>query len=261
MNAASRQSQVIELLNTRGECSVDFLARRLQVSGMTIRRDLQELAAAGRLIRTHGGATPAQRVSFEFQFLNRTRQNQEAKIAIAAAAAELVHDGESVMIDSGTTTLALAVRLKERKDLTIITTSLPIASELQFCPNVQVLLLGGLLRHGAPDLAGPLTETNLEHLRADVAFLGADAIDNEGYAYNNSIEVGRMLTKMAASAKRTFAVADSSKLGRTALMRYGSITGWEGLITDEGIQKNVAADLKRAGVRVIKANNGKELAK
>lgn len=253
MNASSRQNQVLELLSARGECSVDFLARRLQVSGMTIRRDLGDLAAAGRVIRTHGGAIPAQRVAFEFQFLIRSRQNQEAKLAIAAAAAELVRDGESVMLDSGTTTLALAACLKERKDLTVITTSLPILSELQFCPNVQVLLLGGLLRRGTPDLVGTLTEANLEHLRADVAFLGADAVDNLGHAYIGSIEVGRMLTRMAASAQRTYTLADSSKLGRTALIRFGNLGSWEGLITDEAIPRSIAGDLKRAGVRVIRA--------
>ncbi|HOW70763.1 MAG TPA: DeoR/GlpR family DNA-binding transcription regulator [Phycisphaerae bacterium] len=258
MNTSSRQNEVIEMLTARGECSVGFLARRLQVSGMTIRRDLRELAAAGRVVRTHGGATLAQRISFEFQFLNRAHRNQEAKLAIAAAAAELVRDGDSVIIDSGTTTLALAARLKERKDLTVITTSLPIVSELQFCSNVQVLLLGGLLRHGTPDLVGTLTETNLEHLRADVAFLGADAVDSLGHAYIDSIEVGRILTRMAASAERTYAVADSSKLGQTALMHFGDAGSWEGLITDEGIHRSLATDLRRAGVRVIKAGNGRD---
>ncbi len=137
---------------------------------MTVRRDLQSLAAQGKVIRTHGGAAMADRISFEFDFLNRVRRNQPAKKAIAAAAAAQIRDGESVMLDSGTTTLELARLLRGRPRLTIITSSLPIAAQLQFDPQIEVLLLGGRLRTSSPDLAGAITEHNLETLRADVAF-------------------------------------------------------------------------------------------
>jgi DeoR/GlpR family transcriptional regulator of sugar metabolism len=251
MTAHARQTRIAELLAARGECSVEFLAARLGVSGMTVRRDLQAMADAGKVIRTHGGATLGERVTFEFQFLARTRENRAAKEAIAAAAAALVKDGQSVMLDSGTTTLALAHRLTGRKGLTVITTSLPIASKLQFCEQVQVLLLGGLVQRGAPDLAGALTESNLESLHADIAFIGADGIDAKGNVYNNSLAVGRMLGKMAASADRVYAVADSSKIGRTALRRFGNVAEWNGLITDSGLSKTLSAALKRTGVRII----------
>ncbi len=250
MSAPARHDRIAELLDSHGECSVDFLAKELGVSGMTVRRDLQALAAAGRVIRTHGGATRAERVSFEFQFLSRMRQNQAAKEAIAACAAALVPDGGSVMLDSGTTTLALARRLRARRGLTVITTSLPIASELQYCDQVQVLLLGGWLRRGAPDLEGALTEANLENLRADVAFIGADGVDARGNVYNVSPGVARMLAKMAAAAARVFVVADSTKLGRTALMRIGNLAKWDGLITDRGLDRAIGAALRRAAVRV-----------
>jgi len=253
MSPHVRQGRIIELLEIHDECSVEFLVARLGVSGMTIRRDLKTLAEAGRIIRTHGGATLAGRVSFEFQFLNRSRQQQEAKQAIAEVAANLIEDGQSVMLDSSTTTLALAARFKTKKSLTVITTSLPIASELQYCDHVDVLLLGGVLRQGAPDLAGALTETNLENIRADVAFIGGDAVDRDGNIYNASLDVGRMLSKMAASAERVYAVVDSSKLGQKALSRFGNITQWEGLITDRGLNQPTALALKRAGVRVTKA--------
>ncbi len=256
--AVERQARIAEVLRSRGACSVEDLARHLGVSGMTVRRDLQTMAEARKVIRTHGGAAPAERVSFEFEFLNRVREHQAAKEAIAAAAADLVSDGQSVMLDSGTTTLALARRLKERQKLTVITTSLPIASELQFCDNIQVLLLGGLLRHDAPDLTGPLTEANLESLRADVAFIGGDAIDLEGNIYNNAPAVGRMLTKMAGSAQRVYVVADSSKIGRTALMRFGRIGSWDGLITDRELKPTMARALRRARVHLIQTPGVKD---
>jgi DeoR/GlpR family transcriptional regulator of sugar metabolism len=253
MTAHHRHARIAELLAERNECSVGFLARRLGVSGMTVRRDLAAMASAGRVIRTHGGAAPSDRITFDFQFLGRARENRAAKEAIAARAAKLINDGESVMLDSGTTTLALARRLKARKGLTVITTSLPIASELQFADGVQVLLLGGQVQRGAPDLAGALTESNLEGLHADVAFIGADGIDAGGSVYNDSLAVGRMLGKMAESATRVFVVADSSKIGRTALLRFGNIRKWNGLITDTGLSGTLTLALKRAGVRVISA--------
>ena len=248
-----RHQEILELLRARGSCSVDFLARRLGVSEMTIRRDLQTLEEEARVVRTHGGATLAERVAFEFSFLQRTQVNQAAKHAIAAAAAREIGKARTLMLDSGTTTLALAERLKSHTGLTVITTSLPIASTLQFSPGIELLLLGGLLRRDAPDLGGALTEANLENLRADIAFIGADAIDAKGGVYNNALPVGRMLRKMADSAARVFVLADSSKLGKTGLMRFGQINKWAALITDDRADKSQLRSLKAAGATVIVA--------
>jgi DeoR/GlpR family transcriptional regulator of sugar metabolism len=254
MNQVVRQKQMCELIAQRGECSIEELMERFAVSGMTVRRDLQSLANQGKVIRTHGGAAMAEQISFEFEFLNRVRENHRAKDAIAAAAAAEIKDGESVMLDSGTTTLALAKRLRGRRGLTVITSSLPIAAQLQYDQGVEVLLLGGRLRASSPDLAGAITESNLETLRADVAFLGADAVDSHGAVYQESPELARMLTKMAASAGRVFVVADGSKLGKTALWRFGRLAHWTALVTDAAADRATLASLKKAGVRIIKAD-------
>lgn len=251
--ARQRQEQIAALLHSREHCGVGELARRFGVSEMTIRRDLHALADHGRAIRTHGGAAASPRVSFEFDFLRRRKTREAAKAAIAAAAAALVRDGERVLLDSGTTTLAMAAHLKARKNLTIITTSLPIASALQFCPSLRVLLLGGYLRPDSPDLIGALTESNLEQLRADVAVLGADAVDDTGTVYHQLPETARLVAKMAAAAGRAYVVADSSKVGRTALARTGSLREWEALITDDGLSSSQAARLRRSAVRLILA--------
>jgi DeoR/GlpR family transcriptional regulator of sugar metabolism len=254
MGQNSRQKQICELITQKGECTIEELIERFHVSGMTVRRDLQTLADQGKVIRTHGGATLADRISFEFEFLNRVQENQEAKKAIGAAANAQIKDGEWVMLDSGTTTLELAKQLRSRNRVTVVTTSLPVAAQLQFNSHIEVLLLGGRLRPSSPDLAGAITEYNLEMLRADVAFLGADAIDTHGAVYQESPELARMLSKMAASANRVFVVADGSKLGKTAFWRYGRLTDWAALITDDSADRAVLASLKKAGVRVIKAN-------
>lgn len=240
-------------MQEHGECSVEMLSAACGVSGMTIRRALQALARSGRVIRTHGGAAPAARISFDFQFLRRAQNHEAAKAHIAKIGAALIHDGASVLMDSGSTTLALAGQLAHRHELTLITTSLPIASAMQFVPGVQVLLLGGYLRQGTPDLCGALTESNLETLRADLAFIGADGIDVEGNIYNHSPEVARMLARMTAAAEVTYVVADSSKVGRTALMRFGNISKWAGLITDPQLSRPLATALRQAGVNLIQS--------
>ncbi len=251
MTAQSRHSRIMELLTSRGEAHVNELAIELEVSDMTIRRDLDALALMGKVIRTHGGAAISGRVIFDFQFMQRTREQEETKQQIATMAASLVQNGQSILLDSGTTTLAVARALKAKKELTVITTSLPIASELQNCDHITLILLGGALRREAPDLIGPLTESNLEVLKADIAFIGADAIDTDGKTYNRSMAVARMLSRMATAARQVYVVADSTKIGQTALALYGNLKNWNGLITDHGLTPAHGTALKQAGCVVL----------
>jgi DeoR family fructose operon transcriptional repressor len=255
MRKKPRQAKILAMINAEGEQSIHRLTETLGVNAMTIRRDLASLASQGRLLRTHGGAMPVNRVAFEFEFLNRMRQNEPAKQAIGAAAAKLVRDDCTVMLDSGTTTLALAGNLKTRKGISVITTSLPIASTLQYSDEIQVLILGGFLQRNAPDLGGALTESNLENLHADMAFLGAEGIDERGGIYSASLDVARLLSKMAAAAQQVYIVADHSKLGRTALTRYGNLCHWNGIITDSGADAGFVAKLRKAGAQVIIAGD------
>ncbi len=249
----NRHRQIQQLLRVHQECSVEFLAAELRVSDMTVRRDLQILAKEGLLVRTRGGASQAERVLFDFPFLREAEQNRSQKGAIAECAARLVEDGQSVMLDSGTTTLAVARHLARRKRLVVITTSLPIAAVLQPSVDVETILLGGIVRRDSPDLTGPLTEGNLDAFHADLAFIGADAVGPDGTLYNASMTVGRMLTKMISRAGAVYVVADSSKIGRTALSRFGSAASIQGLITDGDLGAEERKTLEAAGVRVILA--------
>jgi DeoR family fructose operon transcriptional repressor len=248
-----RHRQIQQLLREQGACSVEFLAEKLGVSDMTVRRDLLQLAAEQRLVRTYGGASPVEQVSFEFRFLRNIEDSRGQKEAIGHAAAALIEDGQSVMLDSGTTTLSIARQLIHRKRLVVITTSLPIAATLQRSPDTEVILLGGVVRRDTPDLAGPLTEANLDVLHAELAFIGADGIGLDGEVFNHSLTVGRMLSKMSARAGSVYIVADSSKIGRAALSRFGNARDYRGLITDTGISQADRAALEVAGVRVIVA--------
>jgi DeoR/GlpR family transcriptional regulator of sugar metabolism len=257
----TRREQILGLLEREGELTVEALAERFEVSGMTIRRDLQELANEGRVIRTHGGAAPAQRISFEFRFLERTQQHARQKEAIAKVAAGLVSPGQVVMLDSGTTTLAIARELKQLAKVTVVTTSLPIASELFGMDHVDLILLGGTLRKDSPDLIGAITDQSLDVLRADVAFIGADAVGPQGELFNNSSELARMLGRMAKACTARYAVADSSKIGGQGLMRFGHLRDWNGLITDDRIDTRLRRGLEKHGVNVLRPSRlglGKE---
>ena len=250
MNQESRRAQIRKLVASRGECSVEQLALELSVSGMTVRRDLQALCEDGRLIRTHGGATLGERATFEFSFLDRVNKNREAKTAIAREASELIGECRSVMLDGSTTTLAIARQLRGRAGLTVITTSLPAAAELQHEPGIDVLLTGGYIRSASPDLTGSLAEANLELLRAEIAFLGADAVDNQGNVFTNPPDNSAVLLKMIASAQLVYVVADHTKLGNTALRRFGELVKWAGLITDEAADPEFVDQLRDLGINV-----------
>lgn len=251
MSTLTRQKSILSLILRGGDKSVAELAEALQVSTMTVRRDLTALAAGGRVIRTHGGAAPAGNVMFQFRFLERMHEHETEKAAIAAKAATLVSDGMSILLDSGTTTLALARALHAHKRLTVITTSLPIASELQYSETVDLILLGGRLRRDAPDLGGALTLQNLQNLSADIAFIGADAISPDGGIYNNSMEVAAMLAVMLHQARSVYILADSSKIGGQALSRFGNLRDTAGLITDGQCPDKLKARLTRLGITWI----------
>jgi DeoR family transcriptional regulator, fructose operon transcriptional repressor len=252
MSHSTRQQEILGILENTDECSIERFAEKFGVSGMTIRRDLETLAKQGRIIRTHGGAVLAAGVNFEFAFLRRTKLNQPQKRAIGQLAAALVGEGQSVLLDSGTTTLAIAERLRTKRRIKVITTSLPIASMLQHNDSIELNLLGGRLRAGSPDLSGALTESNLDLLCADIAFVGADAIDGKGSVFTDSADLPGMLTKMIRSARIAYIVADSTKLGRTAVWRFGDLKQLGGMITDSKAPASFVSGLARLGIKVIR---------
>ena len=232
------------------EVSIDELAGRFNVSGMTVRRDLELLESRGDVIRTHGGAALAQRLTFEFSFREKQNRNNQQKSCIARQAAGYIEDGQVVILDTGTTTLEIARQMMDRRNVTVITTSLAIVSALQFAAGVRTVLLGGFLRGGSPDLHGPLTEQNVEMFRADVAFMGADAVDLDGNTYADDLQVVNLDRKMAAHAARVVVVADSSKFGRNGMCRIFSPEDYDAIISDGGLSKDVVKRFARRGVLV-----------
>lgn len=203
------------------------------MSEMTIRRDLAILEMSSDVRRTHGGAVVAERMAFEFNYLVRQRERLEEKRAIAIAARKLVEPGQRLILDTGTTTLELARLLKDCEGLTVITPSLAVASELQFAENIDVVLLGGILHRGSPDLTGPVTEHCLELFSADWVFQGVEALGRDGSTYNVDLQLAQVDRIMRRKAERGCLLADSSKFGQTALVKNGTLADFDVLITDK----------------------------
>ena len=249
--AAVRLRKIRQALKRSPGVSVSAMARQLQVSEMTIRRDLEKMQQAADVRRTHGGAVLAERTVFEFSYQERQRALQAEKKSIAQAARALIAEKQRIILDTGTTTLHLARLLKDAKDLTVITPSLAVASELQYAPGVSVVLLGGVIHPGSPDLTGPLTEHCLDVFSADWAFQGAEAIGVDGSVYNTDLQLAQVDRKMREKALRSCLLADSGKFGNTALIRSGTLEDFDILITDKNAPKPLAALARKMSCRMI----------
>lgn len=233
-NTSLRLQQILDLLAGQDEVGVADLAEHFQVTPMTIRRDLGMLEKQGKVTRTHGGAilSAPSIVSFSFQARQQTRM--AAKKAIAREAVGRVEPGMTVLIDTGTTTLEVARALAGFSDLKVLTSSLAIASALLAHGGLELILLGGTVNRNSPDLSGPLTEDNLSTFRADIAFIGADAFDENGL-YTSSQQIARVSQTMLGTARQTVLVADSGKFGETAFMRFARWQEVNELIMDSGV--------------------------
>jgi len=242
-----RHQKIIDRLHAQGEVSVQDLAEAFGVTAMTIRRDLDFLAAQNRLTRTHGGAMRSAPAVIEFAFLERSRERVAEKQAIARGAAALVEPGMTLVLDTGTTTLEVARAIAGVPDLTVLTTSLAIASALYGRENISLILLGGSVRRNSPDLSGPLAEENLRHFRTHLAILGADAADRDGL-FTSDQAIAAVSRAMIACAEETVLVADSEKFARRAFVHFADWAEITHLVTDGGLGKDDRRWLAKAGV-------------
>lgn len=249
--SAARQATIRDRFAQQPGVSISELAREFGVSEMTIRRDLDALESKSQIQRTHGGAVLTERMMFEFDYRERRERNRAEKVAIAAEARKLVKPGQRLILDNGTTTLELASLLKDGEDLTVITPSLAVASELQHSRGVEVVLLGGILREGSPDLTGPVTEHSLELFSADIAFQGADAIGEDGAIYNSDLRLARVDKTMRRIAHTSCILADHTKIGRTELARSGTLADVDYFITDKAAPAPLLKRLGRLGAKLV----------
>src|SRR6202521_3761335 len=245
-----RQRAIHELLRRDGRVVVVDLARQFHTSQVTIRKDLDILNVKGLIHRTHGGALPARDGALEDPTLReKEKLHRKEKLQIAAAAARMVTEGQVVILDSGTTTTAIARALRNHQHLTVITNAVNIAAELSGSA-LEVILTGGSLRKNSFSLVGPIAEETLHKLHADILFLGVDGFDvHYGISTPNLLE-SKVNRAMIEISKVAVAVCDSSKFGKRSLSLIAPPSSLPRVITDSGIPKADLGALKKTGVEV-----------
>lgn len=252
MDSSTRQAAIIGRLQQDGRVEVAALAAALATSEVTIRRDLDVLADGGALRRVRGGAVSLLLRGEELPFALREVEAAEAKARIAAAVAGLVRDGEAVIVDSGTTGLAVARALAGRR-ITAVPLSLPAAVALAGDPAVTLLLPGGAPRYGEGSLVGPLTEASLAGLRCDTVVLSCCGLSPEGGVTAHDLQDAAVKRAALRSATRVVLVAEGAKFARTALAVVCPVTAVDVLVTDTTAPAAALAALADAGVQVVRA--------
>jgi len=245
-----RRREILEILRTDGRVLVRDLARRFRTSLITVRKDLESLHHQGQLERTHGGALPVRAGAVQDQTIQqKERQHRQQKLRIAAAAVRMIRPGQVIILDSGTTTTAIARGCRQLRGVTVITNGTNIAAELADS-QAEVILTGGSLRRNSFSLVGPLAEESLSKLSADILFLAVDGFDlSYGLTTPNQLEA-RVNRAMSEAAKRTIVVCDSSKFGRRSLSLIMPITSVHETITDRGISRKDLKALRESGTDV-----------
>lgn len=248
MRTSQRRREILRQLYVTGYVGARELSDALKVDMSTIRRDLDALSRDGHLQRTHGGAR-ALPGAVDVPYAVKEHEQLAAKEAIAAAAAARVSDGDSVLLDSGSTTHALASALRGLRDLTIVTNDVRISVLVADYPGVRLLVTGGELLSSTFTLFGERAVAFVSDLRLDWAFLGADGIDAyAGITNTNTLEIP-LKRAMLGAARTTIVVSDSSKFGRNALVRVADIDEVDQIITDEGLRDE---DATRFGDRLVR---------
>lgn len=249
-----RRSRISELIEARERATVRELATHFGVSAVTIRSDLEALARAGGVIRSHGGALRREEAEDMPLVLKQTLHRGE-KVRIAQAAARLIRNGETIILDSGTTTARIAARIGglRLRSLTVITNALNIATALAHLTNVRLIMIGGLLRRVSSSLVGPQAEQVLRGLHADRLFLGVDSIDPEIGLMTPDVLEAQLNALMIEVSQEVVAVADASKFRRRSLSVIAGVERLHKLITDKSASPEVVEALRARGVEVILA--------
>jgi DeoR/GlpR family transcriptional regulator of sugar metabolism len=250
--APQRRQRIRSIVDSRRAARLEELSAALGVSQATVRRDLDELAAEGKLRRVHGGAVAIDERPSEPHFDVKAVEAAEEKERIAARAIELLSPDDTVYLDSGSTVLAAARLLRGWDRLTVVTNSLPAATELAG-RGPRLIVVGGEVRATSQALVGPLTRHLLDTLHVDRALIGTFALSlEEGLTTTDPAEA---YTKelVLERAREVILLADSRKVGTRAFVHAGRLEAIDILVTDDGIDERVVRSLERRGVRVIKA--------
>lgn len=246
-----RKRKISQFIKENKKATVAELSKLFGVSESTIRRDLEELDEQGVIQRAHGGAVVVERAAPEPPIIQRMAENEEEKRRIGRAAAELVRDGETIFLGSGTTTMEVARNLVDRNNLTVITNALNIANLFAGKSNITVIVVGGLLRHSELSMIGHITEQVLKELHADKVIMGMRAISAQDGLTNDYLPETMTDRAIINLAPEVIVVADHSKFGKVSTALVAPISSIHKIVTDSGAPAEQVEALRQAGVEVI----------
>lgn len=258
MNAAERRNKIVEMVLDKGQINISDICKMFDISEMTARRDLNALDRQGLLRRVHGGAITSLGRSYEPSFHTRAVKNQNAKIAIGLKAAGLIYDGDSIALDVGTTTLEIVQGLREKRNLTIVTSCLQIANkvvdQLSLDIDARLILAGGIIRPRELSMIGPIPEQVYQELHVDKAFIGIGGVSLEDGLTEYNIEDTQIKKILIRSAREKIVVADGSKFGVTTFASVAPLDAVDKIVTDNTAPAYIITQLRKQGVEVILAN-------
>src|SRR4051794_5932062 len=248
MLAETRRRALVDLISRQGFVTLDELVKALGVSESTVRRDLEALDVAGSVKRTHGGAVYSGELRSMPAFDDRTQTAVAEKRAIGQATAALIEDGDTVLLDGGTTTLEVARAIQGRR-LQVVTNSLPIAQLLASSQSTDLILIGGYVYPRTGVAMGPLAIATMQGIRVRKAILGAGGIVADGI-YNSNVMLVETERQMMACGQEVVIVADHTKFGRSALARLCGLEQVNRVVTDPGLPDDYRLILESAGVSI-----------
>jgi DeoR/GlpR family transcriptional regulator of sugar metabolism len=249
MDVHIRHQRILRALSQHSPVLVAELASDLDCSEMTVRRDLESLERIGALRRVHGGATSVFLSAEETPYGIRALEFTDAKAAIGAAAANLLADGETVILDGGTTAMEVARALRSRQ-LTVMPLALRPVFELHECPGITLLLPGGEVRPAELSMTGSLAESSFSQLRFDTYVMGPCGLDAKAGITTHFLAETAIKRAAARCSQRVIAVADSSKLGRVAFGHVCDLDDIDIVLTDAGADQQKIEELRAMGVDI-----------
>jgi DeoR family fructose operon transcriptional repressor len=247
-----RRERLRDLVQSQGFASLGELAETLEVSESTIRRDLEQLERSGMARRTHGGAFWTGESDTMPIFQTRRDDAWPAKAAIAAAAAALIEDHDTILLDGGSTTYEIARHLGNRP-LQVVTNSLPVAHLLSSSESIDLVMIGGCVRGRTAVTIGPMSESMLHSINVGKAFLSVAGITDRGY-FNSNMMLVESEKAMLAAADQAIVVADSSKFGKVSLSRLCGLHEVHAVVTDTSIDSKWKEHLELAGIELVLAS-------
>jgi DeoR/GlpR family transcriptional regulator of sugar metabolism len=256
LSQSERMEAVLRMLETRDYVQVTELSEAFVVSEVTVRSDLTELARQGLVARIRGGVRALERGHSEVGFDLRLRLEVDRKRAIARAAAAMVNEGEAVALDASTTAYYLALELRSKRELVVVTNGLLVATALADAPGITVLVTGGMLRLSAMSVVGDFGADVLRTTRINKGFLGARGLSlSRGLMDLNPDEV-RIKQEMADACEQVYGIFDGTKWHRSALLAFVSVEELAGIITDSSAPSDEVEAWRAAGVNVISVDPG-----